>query len=125
MDFLWIMLFLISVMIVVIVWAVITDNNKTKKQRRLQALYAECATPGKIYEFYGANGGGDSFKVERYRIVVLSVIDNWVKYSEDIYLPNAAKPHFSGSNSTTFSDFYKWLSIRNAKEINLTNEVKF
>lgn len=117
MDFLWIMLFLIGVMIAVIVWAVISDNNRNKKRLKMEALYAECATPGKIYEFYGASGGGDPFKVERYRIVVLSVIDNWVKYSEDIYLPNAAKPHFSGSNSTTFSDFYKWLSIRNAKEI--------
>ena len=116
-EFLWIMLFLIGVMIIVIVWAVIADNNKNKKRLRLEALYAECATPGKIYEFYGASGGGDPFKVDRYRIVVLSVIDDWVKYSEDIYLPDNAKPHFSGKNSTTFKEFYNWLSIRNAKEI--------
>lgn len=117
-DFLCIMLFLISVMIAVIVWAVIADDNKIKKQRRLQALYAECATPGKIYEFYGEAGSGDPFKNERFRIVVLSVIDNWVKYSEEIYLPEAHKPHFSGKNSATFEAFYKWLSMRNAKEIN-------
>lgn len=117
MDFLYVILFLIGIMIAVIVWAVIADNNRNKKRLKMEALYAECATPGKIYEFYGGSGGGDPFKVERYRIVVLSVVDNWVQYSEDIYLPNAAKPHFSGKNSTTFSDFYNWLSIRDAKEI--------
>ena len=119
MEFLWIMLYLIIVMIVVIVCAVIADDNKIKKQHRLQALYAECATLGNIYQFYGADGRGNPFTDVRHRIVVLSVIDDWVQYSDEVYSAETGDLLFTNKDSTTLKGFYEWLILRNAKQIKL------
>lgn len=116
-DFVWILIFLIGVMVLVIIWALICDNNKMKLQKRRLAEIEAAATVGNIYEFYGYSGNGDPFKNEKYRIVVLATIDDWVKYSEEIYPPESGKASFTGKNSAPKQEFYNWLSSRNAKQI--------